>query len=49
MLNKLIRFLFSVKRVRGDARAASRGPGALGKRTIKRKARRAVMRKINKW
>ncbi len=33
----MLRWLFKLRRIRGDARAARRGPKALGKRVLERK------------
>ena len=41
----MIRLLFRFLRIRGDARAAVRGPGPLAKRLARRRAHRA----INRW
>ncbi len=38
----VLRWLFKLRRIRGDARAARRGPKALGKRVLERKVIRLV-------
>ena len=40
----MLRWLFRLRRIRGDARAARRGPKALGKRLLERKVTRLVRR-----
>ena len=40
----MLRMLLKLQRLRGDARAASRGPKALGKRLLERRVLRLVRR-----
>jgi hypothetical protein len=45
----MIRALFRLLRILGDAKAASRGPGAYGRRVTRRQAHRALARGMRKW
>lgn len=40
----MLRALFRMLRIMGDARAVSRGPGAVGKRMVRRSAHRSLRR-----
>ncbi len=40
----MLRWIFKLLRIRGDARAARRGPKALGKRVLERRVIRLVRR-----
>lgn len=45
----MLRALFRVLRIFRDAKAASRGPSALGRRYVRRSAHRSVGRALRKW
>jgi hypothetical protein len=40
----MLRTLFRILRLVGDAKAAARGPGALGRRVVRRRAHRTLAR-----
>jgi hypothetical protein len=43
-----VRWLFRVLRLWGDAKAASRGPAAYGRRLVRRRAHRALSRAMRR-
>lgn len=49
MLYRLLRPLLRLARLEGDARAAAKGPGAIGRRLVRRHAHRQLSRALRRW